>query len=312
MEGTLGTRIHDINECQKVAEYLSSKDYHEYDCARRYGDGSSEEFLGKLRDMGALEGTVIDTKVLVAVPGVPGDHTPDKIRASLQASLEALKTDKVRVFYLHHPDRGTPLEETLFEINELYKQGKFEYFGLSNYYSWEVAEIATIARLKGWIRPTVYQGIYNALERNIETELIPCLRKHGLKFIAYSPMARGLLGGIDPSAPAKGSRWDYSSSVMAPGLHARYKGYTETFAQLTETLKRHNLSGAEVALRWIQHHSALGPEDGIILGASGLQQLQANVEASEKGPLPDEIVDVLQEMWVVNKGRSPPYFTPSR
>ncbi|EIW78932.1 Aldo keto reductase [Coniophora puteana RWD-64-598 SS2] len=308
IKGTLGTRIHDINECRRIVEYLNSKGYHEYDGARKYGDGSSEEYLGKLRDLGALEGAKIDTKVFVAIPGVPGDHAPGKLRASLQESLKALNMDKVRVFYLHLPDRGTPFEDTLFEINELYKEGKFEYFGLSNYYSWEVAEIVTIAKAKGWIAPTVYQGVYNALERNIESELIPCLRKFGLSFVAYSPLARGLFGGVDPNAPAKGSRWDFSSSVMAPGLHMRYKGYTEIFPQLTETLKRHNLSGAEVALRWLQHHSALGQEDGIILGASSLEQLQANVEDSEKDPLPSAIVDLLQEMWVVNKGRSPPYF----
>jgi len=62
-------------------------------------------------------------------------------------------------------------------------------FGLSNFNAWEVAEIATLSSERGWLKPTVYQGVYNAIERGIEAELFPCLRKFGLRFYAYSPLA---------------------------------------------------------------------------------------------------------------------------
>ncbi|KAH7885741.1 NADP-dependent oxidoreductase domain-containing protein [Phlebopus sp. FC_14] len=300
-EGTITTRIHELAECQKSVDYFVGKGFKVFDTSRVYGDGTSEEYLAKLD----LKGAVVDTKAYVHSPG---DHSPEKLRESLQASLKALHPHKVRVFFLHVPDRSIPYEETLRGVNELYKEGLFEEFGLSNYTAWEVSEIATIAKLKGWIRPTVYQGLYNALERNVETELFPCLRKHGLRFHAFSPLARGLLAGTNMMSPAPGSRWDISSSPMASGLLAKYQDYGVIVQQLMQSLEKYNLSGAETALRWLQHHSCLTPEDAVIIGASSLRQLEANVTDSEKGALPSEVVTLLDEVWTTYKGRAPPYF----
>ena len=91
------------------------------------------------------------------------------------------------MWYLHGPDRTTPYEETLRAVNELYKEGKFKRFGISNYMSWEVAEIVGICRANGWVQPTVYQGIYNAIQRKVEPELFPCLRKFGIAFYEFNP-----------------------------------------------------------------------------------------------------------------------------
>ena len=93
------------------------------------------------------------------------------------------------MWYLHGPDRKTPYEDTLRAVNELYKEGKFKRFGISNYMSWEVAEIVGICRANGWVQPTVYQGIYNAVQRKVEPELFPCLRKYGIAFYEFNPRA---------------------------------------------------------------------------------------------------------------------------
>lgn len=92
-------------------------------------------------------------------------HSPEDVRAGLTASLKALKTDKLALWYLHGPDRGTQFEATLREVDKLHKEGCFERFGICNYYSWEVARICDICEQNGWIKPTVYQGLYNALHR---------------------------------------------------------------------------------------------------------------------------------------------------
>ncbi|KAH7908999.1 NADP-dependent oxidoreductase domain-containing protein [Hygrophoropsis aurantiaca] len=300
--GTHAARIHDLPECQKCVDYFVGKGYNVFDTSRIYGDGTSEEYLAQLD----LKGAIVDSK---SWPSALGDHSPEKLRASVEKSIQALAPYKIRVLFLHVPDRSVSYEETLRGVNELYKEGLFEEFGLSNYPAWEVAEFVGISKANNWVMPTVYEGIYNALERNAETELFPCLRKYGIRFHGFSPLSRGLFAGIDITSPSSGSRWDLKTSTMAAGLHARYQGFSAVFQQLRELLAQFNIAGSAVALRWLQHHSQLTPNDAVIIGASSLQQLQANVEDSEAGPLPEEVVKLLEEAWIDHKGRAPPYFS---
>ena len=86
------------------------------------------------------------------------------------------------------------IEETLEACNDLFKEGKFVNLGLSNYAAWEVAEIYNIAKERGWVKPTIYQAMYNAITRDIETELIPCCRKYGIDLVVYNPV-RPLVAG---------------------------------------------------------------------------------------------------------------------
>ena len=104
-------------------------------------------------------------------------------------SLKALKAEKVDMWYLHAPDRSTDYEVTMKAVNELYNEGYFKRFGLSNYMAWEVAQICEICRREGYVMPSVYQGGYNALRRAVEPELFPCLRKYGTAFYGYNPLA---------------------------------------------------------------------------------------------------------------------------
>ncbi|KAG1776628.1 NADP-dependent oxidoreductase domain-containing protein [Suillus placidus] len=267
--GTLAARIHDLSECQKSVDCFVGKWIRVIDTVRNYGDGTSEEYLSQLD----IKGAAIDTKSVS--------------RLCLQASLTALAPYKIRVFFLHVPDRSVSYDEMLRGVNELYEEGLFEEFGLSNFYSWEVSEIVTIAKSNGWIKPTVHQGLYNALERNVESELFPCLRKFGIRFHWYSPLARGLLAGTSIASPTPGSCWDIESSVMAAGLR--------------ESLAKHNISGGEAAFRWLQHHSMLEPHDAIIIGASNVSQLEQNIRNWS------EIVSFLDGTWTNYKGRAPPY-----
>jgi aflatoxin B1 aldehyde reductase len=112
-------------------------------------------------------------------------HSASDVRAGFEASMKALQTDRVEMFYLHGPDRNTPFEETLNEINKLHQEGRFDRFGLSNFQSWEVARICDIAEKNGWVKPSVYQGLYNAFQRSVEAELIPCLRHYGIALYAF-------------------------------------------------------------------------------------------------------------------------------
>lgn len=300
-----GARIHSVEQAREAIGVYVHHGYTTIDTARLYGGGTSEEFIGQV-DL--AEGCYIDTK---ALSSKPGDLSPKNLRASLMESLQSLRCKKVHIFYLHLPDRSVPIEDTLKTINDLYDEGHFEQFGLSNYNSWEVAEIMGIVKQNNWVRPTVYQGGYNAIERNVEVELIPCLRHFGIKFYAYGPLAGGLLVGKildeDSLKNTKGGRWDPSVSHMAPLLHEQCRPLLSILRELKELLDVHNVRMAEVAQRWLQHHSALQPGDAVVLGAASPQQMEDNIVQCEGGPLPDEIVKLLEEAWKKAKSVSSHY-----
>ena len=111
-------------------------------------------------------------------------------------SLEALKTDKVDIMYLHAPDRLTPFEETCRAMDAEYRKGKFARFGISNYTADEVEEIVSICEKHGFVKPNVYQGRYNPIIRSGERQLFPVLRRHGISFYAYRYELSSLSMGV--------------------------------------------------------------------------------------------------------------------
>ncbi|KZT61535.1 Aldo/keto reductase [Calocera cornea HHB12733] len=303
------TRLHTLPECQEVIDdFVIKHGYTLFDCARGYGFGTSEEYLGKLD----MRGGRIDTKLFARESG---GFAPEKLRAQMKESLKALGPHKIRVLYLHAPDRGTPIEVVLRELNEMYKEGLFEEIGLSNYHSWEVAEFVITARKNGWKQPTVYQGVYNVLERMVETELMDCLHKYGIRFYGYSPLASGLLvGKILSDGDLENSdspRWNPKiAGRLAEMLRTKYKGLIPLLKPLKEALEKHGIELSEAAQRWLQHHSALRPEDGVVIGASSVAQLDENIKYCEEGPLPEEILTILDEAWTKAKMTASHYAAP--
>ncbi|KAJ1551350.1 hypothetical protein HK405_014684, partial [Cladochytrium tenue] len=166
---------------------LAEHGVRELDSARVYGE--SEERIGQRRVVD--KGFAVHTKH----PGGFGPPGASKqgILDVAATSFQLLKLDQVDIYYLHSPDRNRPVEETLSGIQELYTQGRFKRFGLSNFLPHEVEEVVRVAREKGYVLPTVYQGNYNAVARGQEAELFSVLRKHGIAFYAYSPLAGGFL-----------------------------------------------------------------------------------------------------------------------
>ncbi|KZT26245.1 Aldo/keto reductase [Neolentinus lepideus HHB14362 ss-1] len=303
--GKNGVRNADLSDCQNILDTFFKYGHREIDTARMYAEGTTEDYLAKLD----LKGSTIDTKVY---PFQPGIHSPALLRSTFLTSLKTLNKSKVRVFYLHAPDRSVPFEETCREVNKMYDEGLFEIFGLSNYASWEVAEIVGLCKANGWVQPKIYQAMYNAITRAMETELVPCCRKYGIRIVVYNPLAGGFFAGKIPAAAAdapKGGRFD-PNSKMGEMYRERYfrEGYFKAMEILKPVAERHNLRLTEIALRWCQHHSALTPDDGIILGASSAEQLNMNCADSEKGPLPGEVVQALDEAWSVVIPQAPIYW----
>jgi aflatoxin B1 aldehyde reductase len=160
---------------------------------------------------------------------------------------------------------------------------------LSNYRSYEVAEIVGICERRNFKKPTVYEGIYNLLDRTSEGELFPCLRKFGIRFAAYCVLAGGYLTGKhlseDPGAKAAAVEDKHSHYnpewAMSSFFTTRYPPMAIAVTKLQGIAGKYNLTLAEVSYRWLQWHSKMIPEDhGVILGVSKLEQLECAIADS--------------------------------
>ena len=313
--GVEQTRVHDLKDAGALLDVFRNHGHERVDTARVYGEGSSEEYLGDLQLQERR--LVVDTKLYpTVVHGGEISHTAASLRRHLLVSLKALKTDKVDVWYLHGPDRNTSYEETLRTCNELYKEGLFNRLGLSNYMSWEVAYISEMCIHNGWIRPTVYQGVYNAIHRTVEVELFPCLRHYGIAFYAFNPLAGGILTSRyhrenEDSNIESMSRFDPKT---AQGRKYRGRFWNDTVFDALDIVRgaarQYHLTEAECALRWMVHHSKLEADrgDAVIIGASNSEHLKENLEDLEKEPLPIEIVECHDRAWAKTKGVVRNYF----
>ncbi|KAL8933563.1 MAG: hypothetical protein Q9216_006308 [Gyalolechia sp. 2 TL-2023] len=305
-----GARITSLDEFNRCLDYFQQQGHYEVDTARTYIGGRQEAFT---RDAHWKErGLTLATK---CYPVPAGTHKPAVLKEKFNTSLAELGTDCVDIFYLHAADRSVPFAETLQAANELHKEGKFVQLGLSNYTAFEVAEVVMTCKANGWIRPTIYQGMYNAITRSLEQELIPCCRRYGIDIVIYNPLAGGLFSGKIKSAevPAEGR---YSERAAAQGENYRNRYFKDaTFDALRlieQTALKHSLTLLEIGLRWCVHHSTLrmkdAGRDGVIIGVSSFNQLEGNLKDLEKGPLPDDVVKTLDEAWLITKATTPNYW----
>ncbi|KAF9947853.1 hypothetical protein BGZ72_010222 [Mortierella alpina] len=301
-------RVQGAENMKPFLDCLESFGVLELDTARVYCGGDTETVIGQVEGQ-PLSRFAISTKVY---PLQPGDHAPEALTKSFHLSLQELKVKKVKIFYLHAPDFFTPFEVTLKAVDDLYRQGLFEQFGLSNFAAWQVAWIQQICEYKGYVKPTVYQGWYNPLMRQVERELIPCLREFGMKFYAYNPIAGGFLTGnyTINSSVRNGTRFD-TKTLLGSTYREQYWNplYFGAVAALKTVADAHGIPLLEASIRWLNHHSPLGSEDGLVFGANDrVEDLKENLLSLQKGPLPKELVQAFEDAWQKTKAGSQTYF----
>ncbi|KAI1434210.1 NADP-dependent oxidoreductase domain-containing protein [Xylaria sp. CBS 124048] len=307
-----GTPITDMAEFKRVLDRFQERGYNEVDTARVYGGRAQEGFT---REAGWKErGLTLATKF--QYPNSPGDSKGESVVQSLETSLKELGTECVDICYLHAADRSVPFQETLEAVDKLHKAGKFVRFGLSNFTAAEVAEIVMICKYNGWVRPTIYQAMYNAITRGIEAELIPACRRYGLQIVVYNPIAGGLFSGKVKSVDMNPETGRFSLNNPS-GANYRKRYFKESnfraLQMIEKAIEKHpGLTIIETALRWTVHHSALkiknGGGDGILIGISSFAQLDSNLDNLEKGPLPEDVVKALDAAWMVSKADAPNYW----
>ncbi|KAJ7149744.1 NADP-dependent oxidoreductase domain-containing protein [Mycena crocata] len=279
--GREGVRIITPEEIIELFDVFQKHGHSEVDTARVYGAGTSEEKLGAVdwQERGIkMETKFYPTKGKGLGWLYPDEltHSPADLRKALNGSLAALKTGKLHIFYLHGPDRTTPFEDTLREVNKIYTDGVFERFGLSNFQSWEVARI--------WLVPRA------ASTRRGRTRSMPARLWNKPLRICYAR----------DHTFNDGERFDPGSIL---GQIHRMSYWNEPNFKALDLLRPaiapHDITESEAALRWLAHHSALRKEfgDAVIVGVSSKKHLEENLEALDKGPLPADVVEALDAGW---------------
>jgi aryl-alcohol dehydrogenase-like predicted oxidoreductase len=274
-----------------------------FDTANVYNAGRSEEIMAK-----AMEGRRDKFVLATKVRGKMGDGPDEKglsraaILKQCEASLRRLKTDYIDVYYMHMQDHAVPIEESLEAIDSLVKAGKVRYPAVSNFGAWQILEMQHMAATKSWTPVHICQPMYNLLARNIEAELLPMAQKHGVSTFVYNPLAGGLLTGKhNPEEAIKGSRFDGNK------MYRERYWFAEQFdavQELSFAAGAAHRSLVSLALNWVLHHTTA---TGLILGASQMRHLSANLAACTEGPLDAATLEVCESVWKRLRGVTPEY-----
>lgn len=302
---TFGESVFQPDVEQFIHTFLDAG-YDELDTAYVYNGGTCETLLGEV-----LPSLKHPYKIATKVnPRISGKLDGAAAYKQVNESLKRMNLDRVNTVFLHFPDPATPVISVLDAMSELHNQGKYKELGLSNFPAWMVADVWNICDRNGWVKPTVYEGIYNPLTRRAEVELNDCLNYYGLRFYAYNPMCGGLLTGRYGNymeSPADGR------FTHRPNYQRRYwkKSFFDGLRIIQEACEQSQITTIEATYRWLAHHSMLDGSrgDAILIGASKLNHLKQNMEAVKAGPLPEDIVKAFEAAWMITKGDSPEYFT---
>jgi 1-deoxyxylulose-5-phosphate synthase len=176
-----------------------------FDTANMYGNGRSEEVLGRaLRDFAKRDEVVVATKVYFPMRSdVNGRGLSRKaIMTEIDHSLRRLATDYVDLYQIHRWDYDTPIEETLEALHDVVKSGKVRYIGASSMFAWQFCKALYLTDLHSWTRFVSMQPHYNLLNREEEREMLPLCLAEGIGVLPWSPLARGRLARAWETQPS--------------------------------------------------------------------------------------------------------------
>ncbi|HBY58134.1 MAG TPA: aldo/keto reductase [Candidatus Atribacteria bacterium] len=293
-------------ESFKMINYAIENGINSIDTADLYNKGITETILGKALK-GRRDELVLASKVYHFIGG---NELKDKglnrwhLIKGVEDSLIRLQTDHLDILYFHQPDYNTPLEESLAAADQLVRQGKTMYIGMSNYASWQLCEALWIADKRNFHPPVVTQVVYNLITRGIEEELLPFIREHGIGLLVYNPLAGGLLTGkYDVSNPPP----DNTRLGKIEDYNKRYwqKIYLEAVEDIKKIAKEAGKKPIALAYQWLISQPEV---DSVIMGASKLSQLKENLTLLD-GKLDDEILKACDEIWNKLRGQ---YFRYNR
>jgi aryl-alcohol dehydrogenase-like predicted oxidoreductase len=220
---------------------------------------------------------VIASKVFNPMGHRPNDSGLSRlhIKQQIEGVLKRLQTDYVDLFFIHHVDHQTPLEEVLRAFDDLVREGKVLYTACSNFEAWRLMEALWLSDSRGWERFACYQPQYSLVVRDIDEEIVPVLSLKGLGCVAWSPLGSGYLTGkyAPGSLKVQGSRsaegWGFQSRFFAPN-------HAEILQTLLDTAKEIGRTPSQTALRWAMDQPFM---TSAIVGARNAEQLRETLQA---------------------------------
>ena len=244
-----------------------------FDTANVYNDGESERVLGRALK-GRRAAAQIATKCGIGkLPGPREGLSAARVAAALDESLGRLGTDHVDLYYLHTPDPATPFEETLGALEAARAAGKIGAWAVSNFASWQVADLFHICKTRGWSPPRVSQVIYNLLVRQLDLEYFAFAKKFAIHTTVYNPLAGGLLAGKGLGGKVEpGSRFDKNPMYVKRYLSDRFFELSRAYAALAQDAE---LTPVQLAYAWIAQRPGV---DSVLLGPATQEQLDAGIE----------------------------------
>ena len=251
-----------------------------FDTANVYARGEAEKVVGEALRSFPRESYVLATKVFWPMGDGPNDRGLSRkhVMEQAHASLKRLGVDYVDIYYAHRYDVDTPVEETLRAFDDLVRQGKVLYVGVSEWSAAQIREALAIADQKLLDRIVVNQPVYNMFNRYIEKEIIPLSEKEGLAQVVFSPLAQGVLTGkykVGQPIP-EGSR------AADPNVRPMIERYMDdvllqTVDRLVEVARDLDITPSQLALAWVLRQKNVA---SAIVGASRVEQIEENAKAS--------------------------------
>jgi len=267
-----------------------------FDTADVYSGGASEQTLGQsLKNLGiARNEVVLATKVYSRMGPGRNDVGASRghIMDAVEASLRRLQTDHIDLYQIHATDNVTPLEETLRALDDLVRQGKVRYLGVSNWQAWRIATALGISARLNLDRFHTLQGYYSIAGRDLERELKPLLEAENMGLLVWSPLAGGLLSGKfsrENQAPEDSRRASFDFPIVDK---ARAWNVIDVLKPIAQA---HGCSPARIALAWLLSKPVV---TSVLVGAKRLSQLEDNVAAVDIVLSDDEIarLDAVSEL----------------
>ncbi len=307
--GTMTFGVHtDLDEANEIADLAMDRGVFFWDTADMYGSGASEEVVGKLLE-GRRDQVVLATKVFAPMGPGPNDRglSARHILSACEASLERLNTEYIDLYYLHLPDPGAPIDESLRAMEDLVRAGMVRYAACSNYRAWQVLDLVRTAESRGWQPMTAVQPLYNLVNRDVEVELLPMCAHEGLGVVTYSPLARGILTNKYrwEVPPDPDTRLGRSNKRL---LQAEWRRESvEIAARLAPVAEARGMTPGQLATRWAMANELV---TSVIVGPRTLDQAR---EALDSAHQPwDEALETMVDAQVPPGSHSGPEFFDSQ
>jgi len=288
--------VDDADEALKMIQFAFDHGITHFDLANNYGTpfGSSETNFGKMLKThfaGYRDEMIISSKAgHIMWDGPYGDGGSRKyLMASLEQSLKRMQLDYVDIFYSHRYDPNTPLEETMGALSDMVKQGKALYVGISKYPT-EVAREAYRILQQNGTPCLINQDRYNIFTRDVEQSVLPLAEENGIGFIAFSPLAQGMLSDKYLNGIPENSRAAHSYGFLQKSQLTTEK--IEKISQLNEIANQRGQTLAQMALAWCLHKPQV---NSVIIGTSSVKQLQDNIDALKNSSFTND------ELWRIGE-----------